>query len=50
MKKLITNYNYNTLDSEIIRLKKSTILIFSICCSVFALIWSGFITIVSVFH
>ena len=42
MKKLITNYNYNTLDSEIIRLKKSTILIFSICCSVFALIWSGF--------
>ena len=42
MKKLLYKYNYNALDSKIIRLNKISILIFSIYCSFFALMWSGF--------
>lgn len=42
MKNIINNYNYNVKDSKVIRLNKDSILIFSICCSVFALIWSSF--------
>ena len=42
MKKLINYYNYNATDSELIRLNKLTILIFSISCSLFALIWSTY--------
>jgi signal transduction histidine kinase len=41
MKKLLYKFNYNALDSKIIRLNKISILIFSIYCSFFALIWSG---------
>jgi signal transduction histidine kinase len=42
MKKLLYKFNYNALDSKIIRLNKISILIFSIYCSFFALMWSGF--------